>query len=90
MSYFSQLQKRQNSVWSTTQNFSREKLWNDNFGSEMVVNWFVGLHDLLLMGLGQDQQQHPAVHCRPEPPASVLEKGYSCDQELSGLGVRPY
>ena len=40
------------------------------FGSEIVENAhakkkesrFLGLHDSLLMGLGQDQQQHPAVH----------------------------
>ena len=39
-----------------------------NFGSEMVKNYitekrrFVGISDLLLMGLGPDQQQHPGGH----------------------------
>ena len=57
-----------------TKIFSREKLSkdiglrNNNFGSEMVEScrsensWFFGLRDSLLMGLGQDQQQHPFVH----------------------------
>ena len=41
---------------------------NKRFFSEMVENWHVekstllGLCDSLLMGLCQDQQQHPAVH----------------------------
>ena len=30
------------------------------------------------------------LHCRPEPPSSVLEIRCSCDQELSGLVVRPH
>jgi hypothetical protein len=40
-----------------------------NFGSEIVANgcakkkkYFSGNCDSLLMDLGQDQQQHPAVH----------------------------
>ena len=39
-----------------------------DFFSEMVENrcaensWFLGLRDLLLMDLCQDQQQHPSVH----------------------------
>ena len=38
---------------------------NLRFGSEMVENhhtWFLGLCNSLLTGLGQDQNQYPAVH----------------------------
>ena len=30
------------------------------------------------------------AHCRPEPPATVLQKGWHCDKELSGPGVQQY